>query len=313
MSQPLPTPPTTDLDRLQRIKALGYGYELTTKTSTIPCNLCESDRWTILEHTDRYGYPVQSTACARCGLVTINPRMTAAEYTRFYREIYRPLVSVYHGRQIDATTIQDEQRAYAAQMIGLLTPLVGDRHYNTLLDVGGSTGVVAAALAKAFGLAPTVIDPAPAEVLFAQSSGIRTVEGFIEDWDTQERFDLVGLFQTVDHLLDVAGTLGKLRRLISDQGLLVVDIVDFRAAYLKGRSLRAGLKVDHVFALTESTCEAYLARAGFSPLRKCYNDDSLHVAYVCGLSEPDANFLPDQQDVRRALFEMRQVQVLAGR
>jgi hypothetical protein len=42
---------------------------------------------------------------------------------------------------------------------------------------------------------------------------------------------VVIICQTVDHLLDVAGTLARVRQLLSDDGLLFIDIVDFRAAY----------------------------------------------------------------------------------
>ena len=41
--------------------------------------------------------------------------MTADAYGRFYDGIYRPLVSAFHGRLIDAATIQAEQREYAAE------------------------------------------------------------------------------------------------------------------------------------------------------------------------------------------------------
>ena len=48
------------------------------------------------------------------------------------------------------------------------------------------------------------------------------------------------LCQTVDHLLDVAGTLRRVRELLTDDGVLFVDIVDFRAAYLRNWSDRGG-------------------------------------------------------------------------
>jgi predicted O-methyltransferase YrrM len=92
-------------------------------------------------------------ACARCGLVFLNPRMTAEAYGRFYDGVYRPLVSAFHGRLIDARTIQDEQREYAADRAAFALPYLGGRGLETMLDIGGSTGVVAAHFANAFGSA----------------------------------------------------------------------------------------------------------------------------------------------------------------
>ena len=52
--------------------------------------------------------------CRRCGLGFLSPRLTAAEYGHFYEDVYRPLVCAYHGRRIDAETVQVDQRGYAA-------------------------------------------------------------------------------------------------------------------------------------------------------------------------------------------------------
>jgi hypothetical protein len=38
----------------------------------------------IVTHRDRYGYPARAHACRPCGLVFLNPRMTAEAYGRFY-------------------------------------------------------------------------------------------------------------------------------------------------------------------------------------------------------------------------------------
>ena len=68
----------------------------------------------------------------------------------------------------------------------------------------------------------------------ARGFGLETITGLVEEHDFgSRRFDLVIICQTVDHLLDVGGTLRRVRELLSPTGLLFVDIVDFRAAYLR--------------------------------------------------------------------------------
>src|SRR5688500_10293168 len=109
--------------------------------------------------------------------------MTADAYGSFYVGTYRPLVSAYHGRLIDARTIQGEQRDYAVERGDLLAPYLTGGGHRTLLDIGGSTGVVARALAERFGLRATVVDPAPMETAEAQALGLETVEGLIESVD----------------------------------------------------------------------------------------------------------------------------------
>ena len=110
----------TKTDRAARIAALGYDYAAQPKWRRTGCNLCGGARFVTLAHVDRYGYPAKAQGCLACGLVTLNPVMTAEAYTRFYVDVYRPLVSAYHGRLIDAETIQDEQRDYAAALAEVL-------------------------------------------------------------------------------------------------------------------------------------------------------------------------------------------------
>src|SRR6476620_9695498 len=146
---------TTVTDRKERIAALDYDYALQPKQPLTSCNLCGGAEFVVLAHRDRYGYPAQAHACRRCGLVFLNPRMTAEAYGRFYNGVYRPLVSAFHGRLIDAHTIQAEQRDYAVERAGFLRPFIAGKGYESMLDIGGSTGVVAHHFANEFGLKGT--------------------------------------------------------------------------------------------------------------------------------------------------------------
>jgi hypothetical protein len=299
---------TVSPERRERIAALGYDYAAQPREAVTACNLCGAAAFVVLAHRDRYGFPAQASACGRCGLVFLDPRLTAEAYGRFYDGIYRPLVSAFHGRLIDARTIQAEQQDYAAERAELLRPFMLPG-FASLLDIGGSTGVVAAHMGRAFGLQGTLIDPAPLEVAEARRFGLETITGLVEQHDfSGRRFDLVLICQTVDHLLDVAGTLRRVRELLTDRGRLFIDIVDFRAAYLRNWSVEDAVKIDHPYYLTEPTMTAYLRRAGFEILRTDYAADHLHVSYVCGPAAPEQAAVPSPESVAALLREVRFVQ-----
>jgi hypothetical protein len=235
--------------------------------------------------------------------------MSAEAYGRFYERTYRPLVSAFHGRLIDATTIQHEQRDYAIERGDLLEPYARGRGFAALLDIGGSTGVVAHAWAKRFELKATVVDPAPLETAAAHALGLETIEGLVEQIDFgSRRFDVVALCQTVDHLLDVSGTLRRIRDLINPSGLLFVDIVDLRAGYLRNGSVEAAIKIDHPYYLTDETMTAFLRRAGFAVVRSDFAADHLHISYVARPATPEPAALPPADSVRELLREIRFVQ-----
>ena len=300
---------TIPSDRRQRIEALGFDYSAQPRELLNTCNLCGATRFITLTHHDRYGYAAEAAACERCGLVFLNPRMTAAAYGRFYDGIYRPLVSAFHGRLIDARTIQAEQREYAAARVAFARPFLEGAGLRSMLDIGGSTGVVASHFGQAFGLQGTLIDPAPLEVEQARTLGLETITGLVEEHDFgNRRFDVVLICQTVDHLLDVAGTLARVRQLLTGRGRLFIDIVDFRAAYLRAWSVEDAVKIDHPYYLTQETMAAYLKRAGFDVLRIDYAADHLHVSYLCSPATPLPENMPDPGLVDAMFREIRFVQ-----
>jgi SAM-dependent methyltransferase len=295
--------------RAERIAALPFDYTAQPQTRVEHCNLCGGSAFVGLTHRDRYGYPASAVCCVGCGLVFLDPVMTAEAYGAFYAGTYRPLVSAYHGRLIDARTIQQEQQEYAAERGDLLAPMLEGRGYHTLLDIGGSTGVVAHAFAERFGLRATVVDPAPLETAQAQRLGLETIEGLIERIDLKgRRFDVAVLCQTVDHLLDVSGTLNRVHDLLNPGGILFIDIVDFRAGYVRNWSVEEAVKIDHPYYLTEATMTAYLRRSAFEILRADYAADHLHVSYAARPTTAATNALPSAESVRELLREVRFVQ-----
>jgi hypothetical protein len=300
------------LNRTDRIKALDYNYDAKKKEFLYHCNLCDSEQLVQLTHKDRYGYNASVCACSSCGLTFLNPRMNASEYTGFYISTYRPLVSAYHNRLIDAVTVQDDQKIYTKNLVQSLKPYLKGKSFKTLLDVGGSTGIVSLGLMEAFDLQATLIDPAPDEVEEAKAYGIESITAFVEDWNPEGRkFDLIGMFQTIDHLLDAKGTFDKLREVINEDGLLIVDIVDFRNAYLKHWNINEGTKIDHPYYFTESSTEALFARTGFQPIKKVISSDMLHILYICRPTTKDTEYLPAKSDVSDYLKEIRYVQSTA--
>ncbi len=249
-------------ERAVRIAELDFDPATAEREVVRECNLCGSTRLVEVSRTDRYGYPQPLAVCAACGLGFLSPRLSAAAYAAFYRDVYRPLVSAYHGRRIDAETVQVEQRDYAAELAAFLARALPEPP-QTIMDIGGSTGVVAGEIGAALGARITVLDPAPDELAVAAAAGMETIEGFAEDYDPDGRaWDLVLLCQTIDHLLDVNATLGAIRGMLGANGRAFVDVLDVGFMARRRGSIEGAVKVDHPFYLTRHTAEAYFAKAG---------------------------------------------------
>ncbi len=271
---------------------IGYDYGAQAKVRLAECNLCGVRGHAVeVAARDRYGYPATFVVCRCCGLGYLCPRLSATQYAHFYSEVYRPLVSAYHGRRIDAETVQLEQHGYAAELAAFLLPLLPSSPH-TILDVGGSTGVVARVLAARLNAnaRATVLDPSPDELAVARAAGMETVAGLVEDFDPGERtWDLVLLCQTIDHLLDLRGTLAALRQMTAADGRAFVDIVDVDVLLRRTGRIEQVVKIDHPYYLTRPTAVALFALTGFTIVAERLSDDG-HRGFVLapGLcAEPD--------------------------
>ena len=287
---------TADRSRAQRIADLAYDYAGRRTEEVTTCNLCGGTRVIEASRRDRYGYPAVLQVCSRCGLGFLSPRLTHEEYGEFYGSVYRPLVSAYHGRLIDAQTVQDEQRDYASSLIPFLVQSIPG-HPRSVIDVGGSTGVVAAAVCREFGAEATVLDPSPDELAVAARSGMETVEGLVEAFDPGDRsWDLVLLCQTIDHLLDVRSSLTAIRDMLSPSGHAFVDILDVQFMLRRHGLIEEAVKIDHPYYLTRATARGYLDRVGLDVVAERMSDDG-HWGFVLKAGEPRE---PDWNQLERA-------------
>lgn len=306
--------------RRERIESVGYDYASRGRRPIEHCNVCQSASLARVTETDRYGYAASASGCKRCSLVFLDPQMDNDGYSDFYAKWYRPIVSAYHDREINAETLPADQRRYAdslsewlsSQFSAQSSAQLGGAKIDTLLDVGGSTGIVAAALRDAIGAQGTVIDPSPEELEVAAGLGLETAAGFVEDFEPAAgtRFDLVVLCQTADHLLDVASALRKIRQLVSDEGWFFVDIVDYQTVAANKGGIVEAIKVDHPYYFSDVTVRCALARAGFEVVATRDAEDQ-HLDYLCRPCAPQPDTLPAQADVDTAWQRLLELGALA--
>lgn len=244
----------------------------TAPTEYVGCALCGTRPTVVVATQDRYGLPTRVVRCVSCGLRFINPRMTPEAYAQFYQHGYRPLLAQLFQRTYTADSIQADQMQYARDLAQEVAPWMP--RGGTLVDVGGSTGIVARHFRDRFGLEPTVIDPAPDEL--ARATGCHTICASAEDAVIPPS-DVALLCRTIDHLLDPLGVLVRLRRAA---GVLVVDALDVDRWPERWR-----YKVDHPYAFTRKTFHKLIAAAGWHPVHTWTRRGGKYVGLVCSPQE----------------------------
>ena len=301
-------------ERIQRIEAVGFSYTNQPKAHLEKCNLCGNSQFVALTHRDRYHFPSKAMACQACGLVFLNPLMTADAYKTFYVEYQQSLLSAFYGRVVDTNTVQAKQRNYAEHLADLMWPFMTIKSNRNLLEIGSATGEISQYLFDRFGFQPTILDPNPLDTEQAKMLGLRTITGMLEEFEPDgQKYECILLCRTANHLHDLAASLKKIKQLLSWTGYFYIDILDFRAAYLRAGSLEDAIRLDHPCYYTELTIESYLARIGFSVIRKNYIPNSNHIGYLCKHAEPKPDHVPQEAAVQELMREMRQVQILSQR
>lgn len=278
------------------------------------CNFCGSPRseWLWLADRDRAGHQATSVLCRNCGLVFITPRMTAEGYAEFYGSgAYRQIAGQFGH---DKEKMQDSQGKYARAVGNWLTGVLPHSiEGGTLLDIGGSNGIVAAELKQRFGLSQaTVLEPSQSECGEAADRGLCGEPGSLESWEPGQRsYNFITLWQTVDHLLDIACSFAKIRRILAPGGLFALDIVNFPFLLKAFRKVERAVKIDHPYGLSPSVMACFLLRAGFEIVTHASMLGGRKVFFLCRHGEPK-NVLPDKSSVDfllRLLEEVRRARV----
>ncbi len=228
------------------------------------CPVCESSDFLVLAETDRYGLPFQSALCLECGHIFQVDRFGREGFAIFYRDYYRDLVSAFKGKpDNDLNRLQKKQRVYGESLLARTRSHLQEAEVGTILDVGGSSGVVASIFCDHYQAKGTILDPAPDELRLADRR-FEAIESTVEEWEVdQARFDLILLCNTIEHLRDFRLAFEKMRRALAPGGILVLDVADYAMAASQEGPPECISKVDHCHWLTLSTSRAIFSLLGF--------------------------------------------------
>jgi len=250
--------------RRKRCRSALDNWGVVSRAPHTCCNICGCRRQIILGKRDRYDFPVRTALCPSCGLIYLVDRLNPEAYSEFYGSgRYRFLTGQFCGRQSNIEDIRRDQLNYAASIVDVLESCNGDREHRSLLDVGGSAGVVAATVASRLGWTATVLDPAVEEIAAAKALGIEGVVGSLETYAPGRKFDVILLCRSIEHLFDLRSSLLNIRELLEPDGLFYCDVIDFVESCRLQGAPEAITKIDHCYWLCHETAPRIFEAVGF--------------------------------------------------
>lgn len=227
------------------------------------CLFCEAGTPTELMFADP---PFAVVRCSGCGLVFVSPRIAADRLRDVYDHGYwsspAPKDRGYANYRGDARNWLRTYRRRARVLDGRLAP------DSRVLDVGCAAGyfceVMAARGHRVAGIEPSaaIIDDARARL-----GPDRVHFGTLDDAPFPDSsFDLVTLWDVVEHLPTPIEALRTVRRLLRDDGLLLLETqnVESRFARILGRRWQHFKQAEHLWHFAPTTLRLLLDAAGFA-------------------------------------------------
>jgi SAM-dependent methyltransferase len=193
--------------------------------------------------------------CAACGLVMMHPLPTREELPGLYP-------STYHSfdpptNRVDAFLLRRYQQRQADICRRHLPP------GGTFLEIGCATGDVLAELRDEY---PVVagIELSKEACAVAWERGLDVFHGTLDEYETDQRFDVVFMSQVIEHVLDPVATVAKIAGLLKPGGVLYVETPNIRAFDAKVWKQRWGLihYPRHLFLFDKRTIRRLLDGAG---------------------------------------------------
>lgn len=252
------------------------------------CHLCGSkDVRLLYEPTKPLGNFYRIVRCTDCSLVQFSPIPGEAEMREFYarydaageRESY--FERCRQGYEGSAEARQLERKLDRIAKRAGISP--------HLLDVGCGTGVFLDMVRKR-GWRGRGIEVSTTAARYARDVfGLDVIEGSIESWPGDgETYDVVTMFDVLEHLRDPVEAVRKIRNRLRDGGILVLEVpnqeglLDRAAgvAYRLGwrKPVSALYNLHHLFYFSVRSLSRLLRDAGFGILE--IGQDSTYVGRV---------------------------------
>ena len=253
------------------------------------CNLCGSESWrvqfpgTVRGTTDAAswhafrcthgGYGIHGTIvrCLDCGLIYARERPAASEIEASYEAVEDPLYDEE----------QEGRKLTFGRHLRALERLTGPAAGRRLLDVGAYTGIFVEVAAQA-GWDAQGLEPSAWAADLAQRRGLPVVQGFLRPGVfAPESFDVITLWDVIEHLTDPLGLLRSCRELLVPGGWIVVHTMDAGslAARLLGRRWPWLMEM-HLYYFDRETLPSMLRAAGLAPIQTRSQSRYLRLRYL---------------------------------
>ncbi|QJB56583.1 class I SAM-dependent methyltransferase [Pseudodesulfovibrio sp. zrk46] len=220
------------------------------------CPCCRSGDYSFLYSKDN----LKIVQCNECDIVYVNPVFDDDKYQEIYRsEDYQKIVK----RLGEDSHLYRKQR-FGAERVSVIDKFHDPKLPKTLFEVGCSTGfVIEEAIER--GWTATGVELNPSAAAFAQERGLPVVSAPVEEFEADEPFSAVAMYDVLEHLINPMELLNNVVSMMQKGGALYIYVPNYNSAsrqLLGNDNSHFIWPTHHLTYFTPDTLKGFLERAG---------------------------------------------------
>lgn len=244
-----------------------------------PCELCEKRRFKTIATEIREGAEIIAQ-CAHCGLIRQDLDWDEKKLRDYYEDEYQTTNSLISGSRISARKHFEERIKTITPLFERVRPLLASDM--KVLEIGGGPGALLS-LCKPLVKKCVGVELNTEFVTFMKDE--LSIEAYAADINTlhlPDRFDLIIMINTLDHLPNPLETMGTMKNLLNEGGKIYLETPNRDEAlnfYLPQPQLSCFQKFfwhrAHLFYFTKVTISALFDKCGLRIQTACRHEYTL--------------------------------------
>jgi len=215
----------------------------------------------------------QLVECIKCNFQYLNPRIKS--------EI---IFNSYIENEDETHTLQDKQRYKTfrrsiKKIINLLN--IKETNNKTFLDIGSASGVCLKAI-KDLGFKEEGYEPSKWMVEYGRNKyQVNLKPGSINDVNINNKYDLISLWDVLEHVTDLNKTLKRIKTFSKNQTILIINVPDINSLACKIMKKKWSFYLNvHLYYFNQNTIESILNKYGYSLIKHFSHWQFLELGYL---------------------------------
>lgn len=246
------------------------------------CPLCNSKEHAELSRKMQFELNCRTVICRECGFCFVSPLPKEEVYRNFYRVAYSRFYKDIHKVKIKEDPIESPYENFRFEFIEKHKPVKGSQ----VLEIGAGPGRFLF-LTSLRGARCAALEPSMEFKEVLRGKGIEVLGDFIEKFNSNRKFDIVYLFHVLEHFYDPIGTIKRLRDLVKDDGVIVVEVPNIWKPFksLDGYFLR----YPHLSYFSPKSLRRLLSMCGFELIELSIGtDDPYNPQWILAVTRKSA-------------------------